>query len=94
MLCTLQRGKAQPQNNLAPVPVERTGSEEEKGGQTDGGGIRVRVSGTVFPLPWGRRGSIPPTVVTEIFIYFCGPSVQSVSNSPRERSFGLSAPPF
>ena len=45
-----------------------------------------------FPLPWGCSGTIRPTVVTENFIYLRGPSVQSVSNSPLERSFGLSAP--
>lgn len=70
--------------NLALVSIRdnvgRGGGEER---QTDGGwgGIAEREPNS-FSLPWGRRSTIPPTVVTESFIYLRSPSVQSVSNSP------------
>lgn len=62
-----------------PENVNRGGGV---GRQTDGGeGIGEREQNS-FSLPWGRHSTIPPTVVTESFIYLRGPSVQSVSNSP------------
>lgn len=83
-----ERGKSR---KLALVP---SWMKVQRGGETDGRrGVRRRERNR-SPLPWGRRSTIPPTVVTEGFIYLRRPSVQPFSNSPRERSFGLSAPPF
>lgn len=51
-------------------------SEERRGGDRRRG-VRRRERDS-FSLPWGHRSTIPPTVVTESFIYLRRPSVQSV----------------